>query len=639
MKSLLSLFPNRIRGAAQSKFFPVLLALPFLILTAFATSDVIREADQASLLDGMFQLAAGSNPLHNVFYNYDKQYVTFWVVALLICLKQILGLPFSEIYLANLLSYLLLWSGLLAVLTVARRSTVLLLVGLCVITAPSFLLQTPFLSAAAISSGFLLWLAWSLLKEQPSPLLVSGILAAASVGARADAVLAIPFLLWLASPIAELGKLIRSRQSWAVVGSIVLAIILGKLLIYPYQTLDSNAFFLYPKIFIGYFIFGLGAAGALYLFCVLAIFQQSVVAPTLRERLYLGVGIVFILMPFLFYAAQLLSTRYWMLTLDTVLCFGCAARGQAIIQQFPFPSLKRLLGIILVCFCLLPLAIGVQFPLLKSPRITLTTPTLFPTADGLMPMGSYAHFLVPLLRNASTQAVDHNQLLWKTAQNVSFESGSNDIVPVLKTHVPMYIRLAATIQGKKSEEITPQDSVKYPFFYAESRSFTKDWTELNNPEGYEHETKQAIQRLFSMPAAYQSKRELGFGVLKFGSGDRRWSEELLMLNKHFQGNEYQILPATNILQGNGFIPSPDDWGKTLVFYSPKPFTLTLAGQPTEQSLKSSPEPNSAFHSIDLKGADWFGKQFRVDDSGSLNELSIARSAFPDWMTVKSVEKK
>jgi len=104
MKSLLSLFPNRIRGAAQSKFFPVLLALPFLILTAFATSDVIREADQASLLDGMFQLAAGSNPLHNVFYNYDKQYVTFWVVALLIRLKQILGLPFSEIYLANLLS-------------------------------------------------------------------------------------------------------------------------------------------------------------------------------------------------------------------------------------------------------------------------------------------------------------------------------------------------------------------------------------------------------------------------------------------------------------------------------------------------------------------------------------------------------
>jgi hypothetical protein len=495
------------------------------------------------------------------------------------------------------------------------------------------------LSAAAISSGFLLWLAWSLLKERPSPLLVSGIFAAAAAGARADAVLVIPLLLWLASPIAELGKLFRSRQSWVVACATVSAIILGKLLIYPYQTLDTNDFFVYPNIFIGYFIFGLGAAGALYLFCVFAIFQQAVVAPTLRERLYMGVGIIFILMPFLFYAAQLLSTRYWMLTVDTLLCFGCSSRGQAIIQQFPFPSLKRLLGIILACCCLLPLAVGVQFSFRMFPRITLTKPTLFPTADGLMPMGGYAHFLVPILRNANTQFVDHNQLLWQTAQNISFERGSNGIVPVLETHLPMYIRLAATMQGKKSELIPPEDSANYPFFYAESRSFTKHWTELNNPDGYKHQTKQAIQRLFSMSAEYQSKREFGFGVLKFGRGDRRWSEELLMLNKLFEGNEYQILSADNLVQHNNFVPSSNDWGKTLVFYSPKPFSLTLVGQLTEQPLKSSSEINPAFHSITLKGGDWFGRQFRINDSESLNKLNIARSAFPDWMAVKRVEKK
>ena len=637
MKSLLRALPEKFQGLAPTQTSPLLLALPFLLLTFVATSDVIREGDQASLLDGMFQLVAGNNPFHIGLYNYDKQYITFWLGALLIHLKQLLRLPFSEIYLTNLLSYLLLWSGFLSVLSIARHSTVLLLVALCVLTAPSFLLQTPFLSAAAISSGFLLWLAWSLLKDRPSPLLVSALLTVAAIGARADAVLAMPLLLWLASPSAELGKLIRSRQSWIVVGASVFAIILGKL-IYPGQGIDTNSFFLYPSIFITYFVFGLGAAGALYLFCVLAIARRAAVAPTMRERLYMGVGIVFILMPFLFYAAQLLSIRYWMLTVDTVICFGCAPRGQAIIQQFPFPSLKRVLGIILVVLCLLPLAVGVQFPFLKSPRITLTTPTLFPTADGVMPMGAYTRFLVPRLSNANTQFVDHNQVLWQAAQNISFELGSSGSVPVLETHVPMYIRLAATMQGKRSELIPPEKSAGYPFLYAESRSFTKEWTELNNPDGYKHDAKQAIQRLLAMPAAYQSKRYAGIGVLKFGSGDRRWSEELLMLNRTFQGNEYQILPAYTLFQKNSFLPSSDDWGKMIVFYSIKPFALSLVGQSVEQPLKSSPEPNSAFHSMKLKGADWFRKRFRVDDPESLDELSLARSAFPDWMAMGRVKK-
>jgi hypothetical protein len=352
----------------------------------------------------------------------------------------------------------------------------------------------------------------------------------------------------------------------------------------------------------------------------------------------MGVGIVFILMPFLFYAAQLLSTRYWMLTVSTVICFGCASRGQMIIQQFPFPTLKRLLGLILVVLCLLPLVVGVQFPFLKSPRITLTTPTLFPTADGLMPMGAYTHFLVPRLSNANTQFVDHNQVIWQTAQNIPYELSSNGTVPVLKTHVYMYASLAATMQGKRSEIIPPEKSDGYPFLYAESRSFTKEWTELNNPDGYGQEVKQAIQRLLAMPAEYQSKRYAGIGMLKFGSGDRRWSEELLMLNRTFQGNEYYILAAHTLFQGNNFVPASDDWGKMLVFYSTKPFALTLVGQSEEQRLKSSPERNPAFNSIKLKGADWFGKQFKIDEPESLDELNIARSTFPDWMVVGRIKK-
>jgi hypothetical protein len=66
----------------------------------------------------------------------------------------------------------------------------------------------------------------------------AGSSAAVALGARSNAVLAIPLLLWLPPLIQAI----------------------------------------------------LGAAGALYFFCDLAIFQRAVVVPTMRERLYMRVG-------------------------------------------------------------------------------------------------------------------------------------------------------------------------------------------------------------------------------------------------------------------------------------------------------------------------------------------------------------
>lgn len=639
MKSLGQVLTVSSKTLQSLKVSPLLVAVPFFVLSLSAIADVIREGDQASFLDAALQLASGRNPWHANFYNYDKQYFAFWIIALVFKVEQVLRLPISEIYLANLTSCLILWSGAVALLTSTRRHLFLLVGILCVVAAPSFLLQAPFLSTAAISSGFLLWMTWCLLQKNSFWMLsASGVLAFAAIGARADAVLAIPFLLWLTTPIPQLRNLVSHRSNWMVVLASILAIALGKV-IFTEAGIVSNSFFWYPRIFVGYFVFGLGAAGILFLCCVVAITQQAMTASLKSERLYLIVGSALMLLPFLFYAAQLLSIRYWMLTIDVLLCFLCTPRGQLILQQSCSSGFKRSLGLVLVCCCILPLFVGVKIPFIKSPYLTTTAPTVFPTADGVMPMGAYSHFLIPRLRNAATQFVDHNQATWQSANSAQYELGSNGKVPVLETHLPMFIRLAATMQGKPSELIPTTKIGNSPFFYAESRSFTKEWVELNNPDGFKSEGKTTIQKLLASPAAYQSDRSVGIGVLKFGSGNRQWSQEFLTLNPLFRGNEYQILPASQFFQGETFTISSDDPGKTLIFYSPESFSLTLINSQQRQILQSTRESDAAFATIRLRGADWFGKQIVLNQLTSLKELKVARSAFPDWMSVGTVSQK
>lgn len=616
-----------------------LLLLPFFILTVYATSDTIREGDQASLLDGSLQLAAGHTPWQTSFYNYDKQYITFWLVALLFRFKQFLGLPWSDFYLANLFSCLFLWSSVFAVVAVARRTNLLPLGLLCTITAPSFLLQMPFLSTAAVSSGFILWLAFSLLRRgQYTHSLICGLLAFAAVGARADAILVIPFLLWLSSPEKKFKQLLRSPTTWNVVPASIIALLLGRV-IASQLSVTSNHFFFYPKIFSAYFVFGLGAGGLLYILCVLALVRLIFVSRSLHHRLYMVAGVLTMLLPFAFYAAQLLSARYWMLTLVTLLCFACVPPDQNILKQLGTRSLNRVLCLVLVVAFLSPLAIGVHLPFLNHPRLTFTTPTLFPTADGVMPMGAYARFLVPKLRNASSQFVDHNQAVWLAAKNTSFEQGQDGKVPILETHLPMYLRLGVTTKGMKSLLIPAKDIGNHTFFYAESRSLTKKWVELNNPRGYKsNENNNIVQDLFSRLAEYKSNRYLGIGILKFGAGSNQLSQDLFTLNRYFKGNEYQLLSAKSYFRKNAFVAPAEEWGKTFIFYSPKAFAITLADKSTRQIIKSIREPNSTLNTLKLRGADWFGKNILLEDGSNITELSIAKSAFPDWMNIGAVEK-
>ena len=642
MRVVSASFANKLWHKISLPLFKVqifLLLLPFFILTVYATSDMIREGDQASLLDGALQLSAGHTPWQTSFYNYDKQYVTFWLLALLFRFNQLLVLPLNNFYLANIFSCLFLWSSVFAVVAVARRRNLLFMGVLGIIAAPSFLLQMPFLSTAAVSSGFILWLAFSLLrKEGRINSFISGVLAFGAVGARADAILVIPFLLWLTSPVPEFGRLLQRKKTWLVVAASFISILLGGF-ISTQQSINTNNFFFYPRIFGAYFVFGLGASGILFILCVLSLVRLIFASRSLHRRLYMAAGVLTMMLPFGFYALQLLSTRYWMLTLVTLLCFVCASPEQVNIKLFRASALNHLLGVVLIVAFLAPLAIGVHLPFLNHPRLTLTTPTLFPTADGVMPMGAYARFLVPKLRNGNSRFVDHNQAVWRASQSAHFDQEDDGKVPVLETHLPMYLRLAATTKGMVSLLIPLKDIGKHAFFYAESRSFTKKWIELNNPSGYKiEESKGNIESVFSRPAEYKSNRYLGIGVLKFGTGNNQWTQDFLALNKHFKGNEYQLLSANTEFHGNAFITQPEDLGKTLVFYSPEAFVLTLGDKNIRQSIQSVSDADSTLNTIELRGMNWFRKNIFIENHQNIGKLGVAKSAFPDWMSIGGVEK-
>ena len=58
------------------------VAVLWICLEIWAVGPVMRESDQASLLEGSLQLVAKDRAVAaNDSYNYDKQYLSYWITA------------------------------------------------------------------------------------------------------------------------------------------------------------------------------------------------------------------------------------------------------------------------------------------------------------------------------------------------------------------------------------------------------------------------------------------------------------------------------------------------------------------------------------------------------------------------------
>ena len=74
-----------MKHASLPRIVAILLAVIWIAAALWATAAQMRESDQASLLTGAVELARGETSVFgNESYNYDKQYLTYWLVAVVL---------------------------------------------------------------------------------------------------------------------------------------------------------------------------------------------------------------------------------------------------------------------------------------------------------------------------------------------------------------------------------------------------------------------------------------------------------------------------------------------------------------------------------------------------------------------------
>ncbi|MEB3219579.1 MAG: hypothetical protein VKN72_25545, partial [Nostocales cyanobacterium 94392] len=109
-------------------------------------------------------------------------------------------------------------------------------------------------------------------------------------------------------------------------------------------------------------------------------------------------------------------------------------------------------------------------------------------------------------------------------------------------------------------------------------------------------------------------------------------------NHQFKGNEYQEVSAQHYFQNKIFKPLSTDLGKELVFYSDQKFSLTLTSGSSSQNLQSSTSTDYPLSFIVLRGQDWLNKSIVINNLVDPQKIKMAKSAFPDWMTVDRIKK-
>jgi hypothetical protein len=450
----------------------VLLVVICLIMAALV-APAMRDNDQAGLISGALQLARGEVPFtHAGFYNYDKQYGTYLLLAGLYWLAP----AADPVLMGNLFQVLLLVAALAAVaLRWERTSYPPLVLTLPVLLSPVVVLFGPFLGTGSVSLAFLLF---AFAVSRPGISLGRGlvvcILTAIASACRGDIALAIPAFYLAGTAAAPILTLLRRPYPWLLAFAAVAPVLVGK-------ALDANtsADFLgvsfVPQVWVAFTFFGLGAAGTLLTLIYATAFL--VLAITRRHRIgfYAALGAA-TLLPMVFYSVQLSTPRYFLLS-AAILLFLASSRRVNLLYSTGWSTRWRPLvaggaGLI-AAFAAGPWIVGLHAPTLSEIRPTLTSPTLIPTSDGRIPIGAYLGFAVELASNRFL--VDHNQKIWLAARSTQYRACDDGTVPLLGTGMVNYLELAVRVAGRSPRIVAGPDQSPCRFAYADARSLLRTY--------------------------------------------------------------------------------------------------------------------------------------------------------------------
>lgn len=523
--------------------FNILLLIAFASVSLWCTGGLMRKNDQAVILAGAYDLASGQAQAPEAYYQVDKTYVVYVVCAAIIKLSRLIGNLVSPIVVCNAGLAFLFWASLTCFI-VRFRQRLSPLVLLCVLAAPAVLLNTLYVNSTVLSSAFLLLSASRVFREGRRGSWIAAGLFFLAVGSRADVLLLLPLILWLITPFpmietffSEFSKdwknglrgLVVFSRHWKFIGSGALALLVGRLV-------DSVGGTLFDPIFnwkmvAGYTVFGFGAAGFLFILYAACLAVQAAKKQARLEKLYGFAGLAAFLLPVLFFIPQLHAPRYFWRGCEAVLLLAVTGR----LPTFSSRTWKT--GV--CAAALVPLFIGIEMPVWMQPRLTLTEPTLFPSGDGVYPMGAYVPFLFRM-RAAEQTPLDHNQRVWQTVRQARFQCSADGTVPVLYTPMSGYLLFSASLQDKRAVRASRQ-KFSGAAFYADSRSLMRD-----DPKS----PLKSLNQMLLRPARFVSPVSAGIGILRFGEGDLMWCRQTRLLNRLFAGNEYRIYSADTVGREN-----------------------------------------------------------------------------------------
>jgi hypothetical protein len=345
-------------------------------------------------------------------------------------------------------------------------------------------------------------------------------------------------------------------------------------------------------------------------------------------------GILAYLLPFGYYAASLLSTRYWATGLSLTLIFLLSRRGRALLRTCRPPRLVTATISVALLVALVPLFLGIHLPFPTRPRIVAHDATAFPSADGLIPMGAYLAFDFRPSASPDTGIRDHNQAIFLAALHTDFRPDATGAVPLLDTPMIDFLELAALLQGKRSYQVKSTAASSY----ADLRSLVKWPGGLDTlthsltiaADSLADTTSQPVSPAYRGIAIYHIQRLPG---QKPVLADEPWR----YLRAIYGGNDFRIRPPAEALRAGGNIQLPLREGKTLAICAATPFRVVAAMRNgSVVTLVSEPLPAApGIHAIVLDGRQSDAVTLGFDPSQAPPVSPVfAESVLPDYMSIR-----
>ncbi len=188
---------NRETNRRRERRIFLLVGIAAALLSLFCLTGIMRESDQASLTKGAWDIYK-TGRITGDYYNYDKQYATYWIIAIAFRIRSFFGGAWSPVFTSDLCAGLTFWSATLFALfrLALRRRTPPLLALLCFLTTPVILINAVYANTAIFSAGFLRLSVVFLSERHRANRWLAALFFFAAVGTRADAVLLLPLLVW-----------------------------------------------------------------------------------------------------------------------------------------------------------------------------------------------------------------------------------------------------------------------------------------------------------------------------------------------------------------------------------------------------------------------------------------------------------